>query len=208
MVPPILDIGGVLISGEILSEYFACDLAACRGACCVEGDAGAPVAPSEVGALREAADAAWPLMSASAQSVVDRQGVVYTDVEGELVTSIVRGRECVFVFNGNINDNENDKGGCYLCAMERVWRSGGCSQPKPISCALYPIREKHFDGGLVGLNLHHWDICRAAFERGRREGIRVYEFLREPLIRRFGQAWYDELVSVAQLIDASGSVDA
>ena len=194
-VPPILDINGVLISSDIITEKFCCDLDACGGACCIEGDAGAPVTLDEVAAIEEALDAAWPSMSASAQSVVERQGVAYTDVEGELVTSIVRGKDCVFTFY------END---CCLCALERACRNGRSHFPKPISCALYPIREKHFDGGLVGLNLHRWVVCDAAFRRGRELDLPVYRFLREPLIRRFGEEWYDELDAVAkQLLSAS-----
>lgn len=194
-VPPILDINGVLISSDIITEKFCCDLDACGGACCIEGDAGAPVTLDEVAAIEEALDAAWPSMSASAQSVVERQGVAYTDVEGELVTSIVRGKDCVFTFY------END---CCLCALERACRNGRSHFPKPISCALYPIREKRFDGGLVGLNLHRWVVCDAAFRRGRELNLPVYRFLREPLIRRFGEEWYDELDAVAkQLLSAS-----
>lgn len=194
-VPPILDINGVLISSDIITEKFCCDLDACGGACCIEGDAGAPVTLDEVAAIEEALDAAWPSMSASAQSVVERQGVAYTDVEGELVTSIVRGKDCVFTFY------END---CCLCALERACRNGRSHFPKPISCALYPIREKRFDGGLVGLNLHRWVVCDAAFRRGRELDLPVYRFLREPLIRRFGEEWYDELDAVAkQLLSAS-----
>ena len=192
-VPPILDVGGVLISSEIITERFCCDLSSCHGACCIEGDAGAPVAEDEVGQLRGALDDVWPLLTARAQSVIDRKGVVYTDVEGDLVTSIVDGRECVFTYR---------EGPCCLCALESVCREGRTTFPKPISCALYPIREKRFDGGLVALNLHHWNICREAFEQGKRLDMPVYRFLREPLVRRFGEEWYDELCEVARLIEA------
>lgn len=186
---PILEVGDVLISTSILTEKFCCDLDACGGACCIEGDAGAPVTMDEVSDIEASLDAAWPYMSAAAQAVVDRQGVVYTDPEGELVTSIVHGKDCVFTFYENR---------CCLCALERACREGRSRFTKPISCALYPIREKRFGGGLVGLNLHHWAVCDAAYKLGRELDIPVYRFLREPLIRRFGQAWYEELEQVAK----------
>lgn len=185
---PIIEVGDILISSAILTEKFCCDLSACGGACCIEGDAGAPVTLDEIAAIEDSLDAAWPLMSASAQSVVDRQGVACTDPEGELVTSIVNGKDCVFTFHENR---------CCLCALERVCAEGKTHFQKPISCALYPIREKHFAGGLVGLNLHHWVVCDAAFKLGEQMNMPVYRFLRQPLIRRFGQEWYNELETVA-----------
>lgn len=193
---PILEVGGVLLSTDLLTEFFCCDLEACGGACCIEGDAGAPVTLDEVAEIELALDAAWPLMSASAQSVVERQGVAYTDVEGELVTSIVHGRDCAFAYHGELDGHGSKP--CCLCALERVCREGRSRFPKPISCALYPIREKRLGNGLVGLNLHRWAVCGAAFRRGRELHLRVYQFLRDPLIRRFGADWYQELEQVAE----------
>lgn len=188
-IPPILDIGGILISSEILTEPFCCDYEKCKGICCVEGDAGAPVSMEEIANIEEVLDVVWSDLSASAQSIIDRQGVAYTDKDGELVTSIVRGRDCVFT--------------CYdsdycLCALEKAYRNGKTKFCKPISCALYPIREKNFGGGLVGLNYNRWVVCRDAIEKGKALGLPVYKFLKEPLIRRFGQEWYDELCEVAR----------
>ena len=193
-VPPILEVGGVLISSEILTEKFCCDYEKCKGICCVEGDAGAPVTLDEIGSIEEMLDDVWPELSASAQSVIDKQGVAYADKDGDLVTSIVKGRDCVFT----CYDGDN----C-LCALEKVARKKAAANSqfiKPISCALYPIREKNFDNGLVALNYHHWAICKDAVEKGKALNLPVYQFLKEPLIRRFGQAWYDELCEVADLI--------
>ena len=190
-IPPILDIGGVLISSDILTEFFCCDYEKCKGICCVEGDAGAPVTLDEVAAIENVLDEVWPELSASAQSVIDRQGVAYADKDGDLVTSIVRRKDCVFT----CYDNDN----C-LCALEKVAKQKAAANSqfvKPISCALYPIREKRFADGLVGLNYHRWDVCRDAREKGRQLGMPVYQFLKEPLIRRFGEAWYQELCEVA-----------
>ena len=197
---PILDVGGVLISTSIITERFCCDLSACGGACCIEGDAGAPVTLEEIAEIEDALDAVWPLMSAQAQAVVDKQGVAYSDPEGELVTSIVNGKDCAFSYYGDIQDGKTTVKHCCLCALEKVCREGRSRFMKPISCALYPIREKHFSGGLIGLNLHHWAVCDAAYKRGRELDLPVYRFLREPLIRRFGEAWYNELEEVATLL--------
>ena len=188
-VPPILEVGGILISSEILTECFCCDYEKCKGICCVEGDAGAPVTMDEIAGIEDSLDTVWPMLSASAQSVIDRQGVAYTDKDGDLVTSIVRGKDCVFT----CYDGDN----C-LCALEKVFREGKTKFCKPISCALYPIREKRFDGGLVGLNYNRWAVCADAVKKGNALRLRVYQFLKEPLIRRFGEAWYQELCDVAK----------
>lgn len=195
----IIQVGDVLVSPDIFTECFCCDLSACHGACCIEGDAGAPVTLDEIGHIEDALDTVWPALAASAQSVIDRQGVAYTDNEGDLVTSIVGGKDCAFTCYA-------DDGTC-LCALERAYRQGRTAWCKPISCALYPIREKQFAGGLVGLNYHRWDICQPAVKKGRALGLRIYQFLREPLIRRFGQAWYDELCSVAEELKRQGLLD-
>ncbi|MBR5653827.1 MAG: DUF3109 family protein [Prevotella sp.] len=187
---PIMQVGDVLLSSDILTEFFCCDLDSCHGACCVEGDAGAPVTLDEVGELEQALDEAWPHLAAEAQSVIDRQGVVYTDRDGDLVTSIVGNKDCVFTCHEK---------GCCLCALEKVFREGKTRWCKPISCSLYPIREKRFSNGMVGLNYHRWAICQDAVTLGRKKNIRIYQFLKEPLIRRFGEAWYKQLEELGML---------
>ena len=187
----IIQIGNVLVSPDIITEEFCCDLGRCKGQCCVEGDAGAPVSLDEVMAIEDALDEVWPELSASAQAVIDRQGVAYTDVDGKLVTSIVGGRDCVFTCY--------DKG-CCLCALERAYRQGRTGFVKPISCALYPIRMKRFKDGLVGINYHRWSVCTDAVRKGRELHLKVYQFLRSPLVRMFGQEWYDELCEAAKSI--------
>lgn len=188
---PILQIGDVLVSPDIFTEKFCCDLDACKGICCVEGDAGAPVTLDEIGAIEEALDVVWSDLNASSQSVIDQQGVAYTDEEGDLVTSIVNGKDCVFTCY------EKD---CCLCALERSFRAGKTAFVKPLSCALYPIRVKEFDNGLTGINYHRWDVCKAAVKKGQELDLPVYKFLKAPLIRKFGEAWYSELESVADQI--------
>jgi hypothetical protein len=136
-------------------------------------------------------------MSASAQSVVDKQGVAYTDREGDLVTSIVGGKDCVFTCY---------EGDCCLCALEKAYRAGKTKFVKPISCALYPIREKKLAEGLYGLNYHKWKICQDAVKKGQELDLPVYKFLEGPLVRRFGQAWYDELCEVANELKEQGYI--
>ena len=200
-VPPILEVGGILISSEILTECFCCDYEKCKGICCVEGDAGAPVTMDEIAGIEDSLDTVWPMLSASAQSVIDRQGVAYTDKDGDLVTSIVRGKECVFARSLTPSPSPVGEGSdepCWLCMLEKSFREGKTTFCKPISCALYPIREKRFDGGLVGLNYNRWAVCADAVKKGNALRLRVYQFLKEPLIRRFGKAWYQELCDVAK----------
>lgn len=188
-IMPIIQVGNVLLSSDILTERFCCDLEACKGICCVEGDAGAPVTLDEIGGIEDALDTVWNDLSASAQAVLDKQGVAYTDREGDLVTSIVGGKDCVFTCYAD---------GFCLCALEKSYRTGATKFCKPISCALYPIREKRFDGGLIGLNYHRWTVCRDAVKKGRALDLPLYKFLKAPLIRRFGAEWYRELCEVAK----------
>lgn len=192
---PILQVGDVLLSPEILTERFCCDYEKCRGICCVEGNAGAPVTLEEIGEIEDVLDDVWPDLSAQAQSVIDRQGVAYSDPEGDLVTSIVGGKDCVFTCYDGSN--------C-LCALERAFRQGRTHFCKPISCSLYPIRAKRFGDGSVGLNYHRWAICRDAVRKGEEFDIPVYKFLREPLIRCFGEAWYKELEALADELRSQG----
>lgn len=192
---PIIQVGDVLVSPDILTERFCCDLDACHGECCVEGDAGAPVTLDEVAAIEDALDEVWPELAASAQTVIDRQGVAYTDVEGTLVTSIVGGKDCVFTCHEE---------GCCLCALERAWRAGRIRFCKPISCALYPIREVQLSNGTVGLNYHRWNVCREAVKKGRELDLPVYKFLRGPLVRRFDEQWYKELEETADELKRQG----
>lgn len=190
----IIEIDDILVSSDIFTEEFCCDLDACNGICCVEGDAGAPVTLDEIGGIEDALDTVWDDMSASAQAVVDKQGVAYTDRDGDLVTSIVGGKDCVFTCY---------EGDCCLCALERAYRSGKTGFCKPISCALYPIREKRLGNGMIALNYNRWDVCRDAVKKGRELHLPVYKFLKEPLIRRFGAEFYEKLCEAGKQISFS-----
>ena len=188
---PILQVGDVLLSPDIITEYFCCDYEKCKGACCIEGDAGAPVTLEEISEIENSLDDVWDELSASAQTVIDKKGVAYSDRDGDLVTSIVGGRDCVFTCYEN--------GSC-LCALEKAFIQGKTTFCKPISCSLYPIREKQFSNGMIGLNYHRWEVCKDAVIKGKNNNIRVYEFLKEPLTRRFGSQWYEELQELAKTV--------
>ena len=131
--------------------------------------------------IENALPAVWPMLSASAQAVIDKQGVVYTDEEGDLVTSIVNGRDCVFTCY--------DEKGCCYCALEKAYREGKTSFYKP-DC--------------VALNYNRWNICKMAVLKGQQLNLPVYRFLKEPLIRRFGEAWYKELEAAVEELKAQG----
>lgn len=195
----IIEIDNVLVSTDIFTEYFCCDLDACKGICCVEGDAGAPVTIDEIAGIEDAIDTVWDDLSATAQAVIDKQGVAYTDRDGDLVTSIIGGKDCVFTCYEK---------GCCLCALERAWRAGKTAFCKPISCALYPIREKKLSNGMVALNYNRWDVCHDAVKKGNELRLPVYRFLRDPLVRRFGEDFYQQLCDAAQLLASESGIDA
>lgn len=184
-------IQNTLVTLDIVEEFFCCDLDRCLGACCIEGDAGAPVTPAEVREIEKALPVIEEDMLPRAIEEVRNEGVAYTDEEGDLVTTLLDGRNCAFTCYG--------KNGVCLCAIEKARRKGRIEGfLKPSSCALYPIRVKEFPT-FTALNYHRWKICRPAVELGRKKGIRLYQFLREPLTARFGQEWYDELCAACEL---------
>lgn len=188
--PSIIQIDDCLVSAEILTEYFACDYEACKGACCVAGDSGAPLEECEPEALEKNFREYSSLMSDKGRAIASAGTFSVTDSDGDLVTPLVPGsEECIY--------SNFDKDGNCFCTVERRWMAGCGDFRKPVSCWLYPVRVSSLGSGLRALNLHRWDICRCAFEKGRREGIRVYEFLKEPLTRYFGEEFYSCLEAAA-----------
>lgn len=179
-----LQIQNALVSLDLAEEFFVCDLAKCLGQCCIEGDAGAPITEDEKKKLEEVLPVVWDDLLPAAREVIERQGVAYTDEEGDLVTSIVDGRDCVFTTYA--------PGGMCLCAVEKAFREGKCDWRKPMSCYLYPLRLTEYPD-FTAVNYHRWIICKCARTLGRKEGVRLYEFMRGPLTERFGAEWYDEL---------------
>ena len=293
----IIQIGDILVSSEIVTEYFCCDYETCRGACCIYGDSGAPLAEAEADDLERAYDAYAPLLTSAARARIAEVGFFEVDRDGDLVTPLLgNSEECVYTRFEPVSPSPAPQSSCptptgysagsgssastgqeqpsaspssadkpsagvspipisspsypapqsscptptgysadsglsaptgqeqpsaspssadkpsagvpagtaCFCAIERAHIAGRCRFVKPISCRLYPIRASRLSNGMTALNLHRWDICRCAFEKGRRDGIRVYEFLREPLIAAYGSDFYDALTVAASLTD-SGS---
>ena len=192
-----IQIDNVVVSFDVFREKFLCNLDACKGECCIEGDAGAPVELEEVAKLEEALPAIWDELSPEARRVIEEQGVVYTDQEGDLVTSIVNNKDCVFTCY--------DEKGCCYCAIEKAYRAGKVDFYKPVSCHLYPIRVGNY-GSYKAVNYHRWDVCKAAVLLGRKETLPVYKFLKAPLIRKFGKAWYEELELTARELETQGII--
>lgn len=183
-----LQVDDKLISLDVIERCFCCDLDRCLGQCCVEGDAGAPLADGEEEELRKALPVVWDDLSPAARRVIEEEGVACRDADGELVTTVVEGRDCVFTTYA--------PGGKCLCALDKAHREGRLEWCKPVSCHLYPIRVTRYPS-FSALNYHEWSICRPARRLGEKLGIPVYKALREPLIRAYGRDWYDRLCLTA-----------
>jgi hypothetical protein len=191
-----IQIDDALLSEDLFSKKFVCDLSACKGACCVEGDSGAPLEAEEINELEEALDDIKPYMRKEGLEVVEKTGVFTVDTDGEYVTPLVNGEECAFV--------SFDKNGTAKCAIEQAHRDGKTDFLKPISCHLYPIRVtrlKDYDA----LNYHHWPICDPARECGAKLDVKVFKFLKEPIIRKYGPSFYEKLEEADKLIESSKS---
>jgi len=184
-----LQIQDTIISFDILEEYFACDLSDCKGICCVEGDTGAPVEENEIACLEKALPIVWDDLSVEAKKVIDKQGLIYFDINDNFVISIVDGKDCVFTCY--------DENGYCRCAIEKAFREGKIDFCKPVSCHLYPVRVIKFKD-FKAVNYHSWKICQAAITSGKKKGVKVYQFLKEPLIRKFGEEWYEMLCVAAK----------
>lgn len=186
-----IEIGDKIVSMDVLEVLFACDYEQCKGICCVEGDSGAPLEPGEADMLRKYLPQVEPLLSPRALEVIREQGVSYIDEEGDEVTSIVGGKDCVFT-------TYDERGNC-LCAYEKMYYEGQIDWIKPLSCQLYPIRLTKYKG-FTAVNYHKWSVCKCALKRGKREGVPVYRFLKAPLVRAFGAEWYEQLEEAARLL--------
>jgi len=192
-----IQIGEAIVSFDLFTEKFLCDLSACHGECCIEGDAGAPLEASEVEEIEKVLPIIWDDLSPAAQTVISAQGVSYEDVDADTVTSIVNGKDCVFTCY-------DEKGICY-CAIEKAYREGKTNFYKPISCHLYPIRIQNYPD-FKAINYHRWSVCKAAVLLGEKENLPVYKFLKEPLIRKFGEEWYRELEIAAEELKERGAI--
>ena len=177
-------VGNSIISEDIADRCFCCDLGQCRGMCCVEGDYGAPLEDKETEILKDIYPEIRPYMTPEGIAEVERNGLHTTDSEGVLCTPLVNNRECAFtVFEDGIAK----------CAIEKAFFDKKIKFRKPISCHLYPLRINDY-GEFQTVNYHAWDICKTAVCKGENDGIPLYIYLKEPLVRKFGAEWYAELV--------------
>lgn len=179
-----LQIQDTLVSLDLAERFFCCNLDACHGQCCLDGDAGAPLEPGEADTIRGILPEIWDDLLPAAQREIEANGVSYIDCEGDEVTALVEGGLCAFATTA--------PDGSWRCAIENACREGRIGFLKPVSCHLYPVRVKKYDS-FTAVNLHRWRICKSAEVLGRAKGMRAYRFLEGPLRRRFGDAWYDEL---------------
>ncbi len=180
---------GTLLSEDLFEKRFVCDLNACKGACCVAGESGAPLEKDEEALLKELWPKIKPYIPEKGQKAIDAHGVSEIDSDGDLVTTLVEGRgECAFtVFDDN---------GIALCGVERAWKDGAIPFRKPISCHLYPIRVVKLGNDQDGLNYHKWPICKPACTCGAKLDVPVFRFLKDSLTRKYGAEWYTELEEV------------
>lgn len=186
-----IEIDDKIVSLDLLRECFLCDLQRCKGLCCVEGNAGAPLEAEEVAMLEAEYEHYKPYLTGEGIAAIEQQGFMVPDEEGDRTTPLVNNAQCAYAYTEN---------GITLCAVERAYREGRCGFRKPISCHLYPIRVVRFSNGTLGLNYHRWEVCRPAVACGRRAGIPVYKALREPIIRRFGEEFYKALEAAEEYL--------
>jgi hypothetical protein len=189
-----IQIDDTLLSEDLFSKRFVCDLGACKGACCVEGDSGAPLEPEEVGLLEEALEDIKPYMRQEGIDRVEETGVFTIDIDGEFVTPLVNDEECAFV--------SFDRNGTAKCSIEQAHRDGKTDFLKPVSCHLYPIRVTQLKDS-VALNYHYWPICDPARSCGAKLDVKVFKFLKEPITRKFGSAFFEKIVEADKLIDST-----
>lgn len=191
-----IQIDDKIISTEILTTRFCCDLARCKGICCVDGNAGAPLEADEVDILEEEYEAYRPYMKPAGVAAIEKQGFMVIDEDGDYTTPLINDAECAYSFEEN---------GITYCAIERAYNEGKCSFIKPISCHLYPVRLVTFSNGSIGLNYHRWSVCHDALTLGKEKGIPLFRMLKAPLIRRFGAEFFDALCAAEKYLNESES---
>jgi len=178
-------IQNTVISDDVRDNFFVCNLEACKGACCVEGDLGAPLEEEELKILETEYQNIKPFLTAAGQQAIEAQGLYIKDWEGDYSTTTINDRECAYALY--------DERGILKCGIEQAYLAGATSFKKPVSCHLYPIRITKYEG-FEALNYDRWGICNPACAHGANLGVRVYQFLKDPLIRKYGEEWYEELV--------------
>lgn len=182
-----IELDGKLISLDVFEKKFVCDLTACKGACCVKGDAGAPLTEEEASILEDIYEDVKPYLRPEGIAAIEKVGKFYIDWDNEPVTTLVNGNECAYA----IFDDNNTA----LCGIEKAYNDGKVNFKKPISCHLYPIRVAKLTE-YEALNYNEWNICKPACECGNKLDIKVFRFLKEPIIRKWGEEFYNDLEKI------------
>lgn len=182
-------IGKTIVSEDIIEKEFVCNLSACKGECCIAGDAGAPLDKDEVAIMEEIYPKVKPFLSKEGIEAIEAQGTSITTDFGDLETPLIDGGACAYV----IFDDKKTA----LCGIEAAYLAGEVEWKKPISCHLYPVRIQNYSS-FSAVNYHSWSICDDACTLGEELKVPTYKFLKEPLIRKFGNEWYAELEKIAQ----------
>ena len=184
-----LEVGNVILSDDIKDEFFVCDLERCKGACRVEGDLGAPLDKDELPILRSILEKVKPYLSPVGLRTIEVQGPYVLDSDGDFSTPTIGGKECAYAVY--------DERGILKCGIEQAYLDGKINYKKPISCHLYPIRITRYEK-FDAANYDRWHICSPACTLGEKLGVPVYKFLKEPLIRKYGEQWYEELTHLIE----------
>jgi hypothetical protein len=192
-----LIIDSKVISPEIFKEEFVCNLNACKGACCWEGDYGAPLETEELEVLENIYDQVKPFLRPEGIAAIEKQGVaVYVPEEREFGTTLIDDAACAYMI---YEDNGTAK-----CGIEKAHEAGLIDFPKPISCHLYPIRVEQLENSsFEKIEYDRWDICSAACENGAKLNVPVYKFVKGPLIRKYGEEFYERLEHMANHLEGS-----
>ena len=183
-----IQLGKTLISEDIIEKDFVCNLSACKGACCVDGDAGAPLEESELKILMDIYPKVKPFLRPEGIKAIEEQGL-FTTTDGEHETTLIDGKDCAYV---TFDENETA-----LCGIEEAYNQGEVKWKKPISCHLYPVRVQDYSE-FSAVNYHKWQICDDACTLGKELQVPVYKFVKQALVRKFGEDWYTELEKVAE----------
>lgn len=177
-------VGDTCISDDIADKFFVCNIEKCKGACCVEGHLGAPLEEDELKVLEEIYEKVEPYLTEEGKKTIAEEGLYIEDYEGDYSTPTINGRECAYA---------NYENGVLHCGIERAYLDGKINYRKPISCHLYPIRITKYDQ-YDAINYDRWHICNDACSFGEKLGVPLYRFLKDPLIRKYGEVWYKQLV--------------
>ena len=186
-----IEIGKTIISRDVIEKKFVCDLTKCKGICCVEGDSGAPLEKKEVETLERDMDKILPYLRGEGIEAIKSQGAYVIDWDSEMVTPLINEKECAYAIFED---------GIAMCGIEKAFLAGAVKFRKPVSCYLYPVRTKKFKD-FEAVNYDVWDICKPAVANGKKLGVPVYKFLKEPLSQKYGKEWYKQLILVAEELE-------